>query len=431
MGTELVRVAVIEDHTMPRNHFASVIEHAPDFVLDIAVSSVEEFEVRTHKADVIVLDLHLPGGGLERAAAVAYLTEKSYHVLVLTGSTDTADLIQAMAAGARGYLTKNASEKELLTALRALSSGEIHLSATITANQSRQHAPFSKRENEVLELLAEGMANKDIARQLGVSPRTVEKFLTRSRDKIDKSGVRSRGELIRHEKGNTAYLLGSAPALFVSLVAAVSQIIDYLQNGKISITLFAVAVVAALVCFSIVIARYRRAPRSNAPATLVDLVVYGSLALAALSVLTMAVLFVLSINGTATSSVVPAISIPAASSTVPEMITVEGTAAPSDVADGELWLMLEIDDDHRLFAGEGRIVPSEDGNWRAPLYVGGRGDQGRKFRIHLVTLAPATVEAVQRQKAAEAGGQNPEGFDVTRLRELGVSYLASVAIERQ
>jgi DNA-binding NarL/FixJ family response regulator len=194
-------VAVIDDHPLYRQGLAVAIEEAPEMELVIAARSVEDFDALSDlHPDVVILDLHLPG--LEGSQAVAHLCERGLAVLVVSASDDQDAVLDAMAAGASGYLTKDAEASEITTAVAAIAGGGTYVSPALAAYLLRaartqpKEAPWAltEREREILRLLASGETDQDIAAQLYISVRTVRSHLERIRDK---TGRRRRPDLTR------------------------------------------------------------------------------------------------------------------------------------------------------------------------------------------------------------------------------------------
>jgi DNA-binding NarL/FixJ family response regulator len=194
-------VAVIDDHPLYRQGLAVAIEAAPGMDLVVAARSVEDFDAyRGVRPDVVVLDLHLPG--LEGSQAVAHLCQRGLAVLVVSASDDQDAVLDAMAAGASGYLTKDAEAAELTAAVAAVAGGGSYVSPALAAYLLRaartqpKAVPWAltEREREILRLLASGETDQDIAAQLYISVRTVRSHLERIRDK---TGRRRRPDLTR------------------------------------------------------------------------------------------------------------------------------------------------------------------------------------------------------------------------------------------
>ena len=196
-----ITVSVVEDHPLFRAALASALTGAGWVRLGVTAGSVEEFAAhRRPPGDVVVLDLGLPGA--RGAAAVLAIVELGHRVLVMSAQAERTDVLAAIAAGARGFLSKDADAAEFLQAVRRIAAGDTFISATLAsflldADAGRRAWPkvaLSHREREVLSLLAAGERDLDIARTLSISIRTVRSHLDRIREK---SGRRRRPELTR------------------------------------------------------------------------------------------------------------------------------------------------------------------------------------------------------------------------------------------
>lgn len=200
-----ITVGVIEDHPLYRSALAQLLDAAPGFEVDAAAESVAQFTARRRYSDsVVILDLRLPG--VRDSAAVMAVVAMGHKVLVVSAHAGQTEVLNAMAAGARGFLSKDVDGEEILRALRLIAAGDSYVSPVLAAyvlNAARQAGPImelSGREREVLSLVASGERDQDIAVQLAISIRTVRSYLDRIRDK---TGQRRRSELTRYaiEKG--------------------------------------------------------------------------------------------------------------------------------------------------------------------------------------------------------------------------------------
>jgi DNA-binding NarL/FixJ family response regulator len=185
----------VEDHPVFRKGLMQVVEAAPGLELAGVARSVDEFDaLRLGEGVIVLLDLQLPGSRLEGADAVAHLDADGYQVLVVSASEQPVDVVQAIGAGARGYLSKQAEETEILGAIQAVAQGRTYVSATLAGYLLETPIPITAREREILELVAGGETDQDIAEQLTISVRTVHSHLDRIRDK---TGARRRADLTR------------------------------------------------------------------------------------------------------------------------------------------------------------------------------------------------------------------------------------------
>lgn len=196
-----IRVGVIEDHPLYRAAVARVLDEAEDVELGVVADSVARFAASGQPpGGVIVLDLKLQG--VADAAAVLEVVEMGHRVLIVSAHAGQAEVLGAISAGARGYLTKDADGEEILRAVRVIAAGDSFISprlASFVLDASRDRRAgakleLSEREREVLSLVAAGERDQDIAETMGISVRTVRSYLDRIRDK---TGRRRRPELTR------------------------------------------------------------------------------------------------------------------------------------------------------------------------------------------------------------------------------------------
>jgi DNA-binding NarL/FixJ family response regulator len=201
MGTDVIRVAVIEDHPLFRQGLVQVIAKADGLDLVASVQSVGEMEeIGFAGVDVVILDLHLPD--CEGAVAVSRVKAQNDAILVISASDDRKHVVDAIAAGACGYLTKSSDADEITKAIVTIASGSTYVSPVLAAyllrdtrDQGRSSSfALTAREREILSLLADGETDADIADRLFISVRTVRSHLDRIRDK---TGHRRRAELAR------------------------------------------------------------------------------------------------------------------------------------------------------------------------------------------------------------------------------------------
>ena len=195
-----IRVLIVDDHPVVRAGIRAVLGGEPELQVigeaDSAASAVAAAE-RLHP-DLVLMDLRL-GDGPSGAVATALLRElpEAPAVLVLTNSDTDADILSAVAAGASGYLLKDAPPAELVAAVRAAAAGESALAPAIAARLlDRLRTPqvtLTARELEVLELVAAGCSNAETAARLHVSETTVKTHLSHINTKL---GVSSRGAAV-------------------------------------------------------------------------------------------------------------------------------------------------------------------------------------------------------------------------------------------
>jgi DNA-binding NarL/FixJ family response regulator len=203
-----VRVLIADDHTLVRESLVGLLQgDAGIVVVAQAADGLETVEkALATRPDVVITDLSMPRlGGLE---VVRRLREAlpDTRVLVLTMHKEDEYVLQAVRAGASGYLVKDSAASELLAAVRSLHAGRGYFGpqAAMTLAEQLQHPertlddPYGRlttRERDVFHLLAEGMTTKEIARRLEISVKTAENHRGRV---LDKLGTRNTAELVRY-----------------------------------------------------------------------------------------------------------------------------------------------------------------------------------------------------------------------------------------
>ncbi|MFE0019642.1 response regulator [Amycolatopsis sp. NPDC059021] len=184
-GTEApVTLLIVDDHPVVRDGLASMFARDPEFaVLGAAADGAEAVRLAKELApDVVLMDLRMPG--MDGLTAIAELAREGVtaRVLVLTTYDTDSHVLPAIEAGATGYLLKDAPRDELLRAVRSAARGDAVLSPSVAARlMSRFRAPatgpLSRREIEVLELVAAGSTNREAAAKLFISEATVKSHL--------------------------------------------------------------------------------------------------------------------------------------------------------------------------------------------------------------------------------------------------------------
>ena len=186
------RVLLVDDHDLFRTGLRTLLEAEGVDVVGEARNGAEAVaEIRTLAPDVVVMDLNMPGiSGVEATAKITMFAPLT-RVLVLSASDQDADVMDAIVAGACGYLLKDASIDELLAGIRAAAAGESLISPAIASKvlqRLRASGPstredstaseLSDRETQVLRLIANGKDNAQIAAELHISPKTVKNHIS-------------------------------------------------------------------------------------------------------------------------------------------------------------------------------------------------------------------------------------------------------------
>jgi DNA-binding NarL/FixJ family response regulator len=188
----MIAVLVIDDHPVVRTGLAQLLERAEGIVLaGVAADGADGVELATaERPDVVLMDLEMPGvDGIEATARIRAACPET-EVVVLTSFSDRERILDALDAGAAGYLLKDAEPEELLRGIRAAAAGEAPLApraATelVAARRAgRPAAELTPREREVLLMVGQGLPNKLIARRLEISEKTVKAHLTRIFERI-------------------------------------------------------------------------------------------------------------------------------------------------------------------------------------------------------------------------------------------------------
>ncbi len=215
-----LRVLIADDHPIFRDGIQTLLATADDIVaVGEARTGEEAVELAATLApDVILMDIRMPGcSGIEATRRIV-AANHAVRVLVVSMFEDDASIFTAMRAGARGYILKDADRGDILRAIRAVGQGEAIFSPAIATrlldyfispSQSLAASEFpglTDREREILEMVADGYRNADIARQLVLSPKTVRNYVSSIFTKLQ---VSDRGNaIIRARKAG----LGGPPA---------------------------------------------------------------------------------------------------------------------------------------------------------------------------------------------------------------------------
>lgn len=212
MSEKAIRILVVDDHPMFREGVSRSLSEQPDLkVCGEGASAEEAIRLdRELRPDVILLDLSMPGGGLN---ALRIILEQSpdARIVVLTASEADEDVLMALRSGARGYVLKGVPATTLIEVVRGAIMGESYVSPALAArilaelrtgtppvagmekSDSTQDmlAGLTRREEEILKLVAAGNSNKEVARRLDLQEKTIKHHMTRILQKLN---VRNRTE---------------------------------------------------------------------------------------------------------------------------------------------------------------------------------------------------------------------------------------------
>lgn len=207
-----MRIVIADDHAVVRTGFSMILNFQEDMeVVGTAADGVEAYQkVMEHAPDVLIMDLSMPPGESGLIATSKILDSfPNTKILILTMYDDEEYLFHVLRSGASGYILKNAPDEQLLLAIRTVYQGETYIDPKMTTSLVKEFVhssndgeysndPFkvlSKRELEILPLIAKGYGNKDIAEKLFVSVKTVEAHKTRIMDKLN---LKSKPELVEY-----------------------------------------------------------------------------------------------------------------------------------------------------------------------------------------------------------------------------------------
>ncbi|KJS48000.1 MAG: hypothetical protein VR66_16345 [Peptococcaceae bacterium BRH_c23] len=207
-----ISVLLVDDHQVIRKGLRLVLEDSGEIeVVGEASNGEEAIELTFQYApDLVIMDLNLPGIDGIQAMKMIKDIKPDQRVLVLTMHEDSIYLDKVLAAGGNGFVLKRVADVELLSAIRAVHRGEFYVDTSFQkylvtrALKPERYAEMKKfelttRETELLQLIALGYSNMEIAKKLNISIKTVENHKTRIHDKL---GINSRSKLVRYAKDN-------------------------------------------------------------------------------------------------------------------------------------------------------------------------------------------------------------------------------------
>lgn len=213
--SERTSVVIVDDHPLFRDGVVQTLSAYPDFeVIGEGSSAAEAINLcQDLLPDLLLLDISIPGGGLNAAREIANCCPVS-NIVILTASEAEEDLLAAFKIGARGYVLKGVSARELIRILKAVSAGESYVTPNLAASllselsgvkrlsqkEENPLANLTERERQILELVARGHSNKEVGLELFLSEKTVKHHMTNILQKLQ---VRNRVEAVLLARGET------------------------------------------------------------------------------------------------------------------------------------------------------------------------------------------------------------------------------------
>ena len=200
----MIRILLADDHVLVRQGFKMILSAQPDMqIVGEAANGREAVEAAEKlQPDIVLMDVTMPElNGIEATRRVATASPRT-RVLALSMHKDAVYVREILRAGARGYLLKDSADEDLIAAVRSIAKGEGYLSPAVSdavLTDYRRHVTdpidlLTTREREVLQMIAEGKTNKEIATTLNLSVYTIEAHRGRVMEKLN---LHSTGELVR------------------------------------------------------------------------------------------------------------------------------------------------------------------------------------------------------------------------------------------
>ena len=205
---EKIQILLIDDHPLFREGVAHTLGAEPGFEV---VGQGESLEQALRLAgdlmpDVILLDINIPGGGIQAAQAIAS-TYPATTIVMLTASTEDDDLVAALKAGARAYVLKGVAARDLVRIVRSAHAGEGYVTPALAASLLSEMAEggpprqretdllsaLTEREHQILEQVATGLSNREVGERLHLSEKTIKHYMTNILQKLQ---VRNRMEAV-------------------------------------------------------------------------------------------------------------------------------------------------------------------------------------------------------------------------------------------
>lgn len=202
---EQIQLVIVDDHPLYREGVASTLNAESDMrVIGEGGNAADALQLSTSLLpDIVLLDINMPGNGILAAKTVAEACPVT-KIIMLTFSEEENDVLSALKAGARGYILKGVSGRELKSVIRSVYHGEVYITPTLAAgvlsemargpNRSQPSSlldELTEREHQILELVADGRSNKEIGGKLELTEKTVKHYMTNILQKLQ---VRNRVE---------------------------------------------------------------------------------------------------------------------------------------------------------------------------------------------------------------------------------------------
>ncbi|MFW8584520.1 response regulator [Rhizobium beringeri] len=187
-----ITIAIADDHPLFREGVRRSLSDIEDFVVVGEGASADDAAMlaASHRPDVLLLDLSMPGGGIDAISEILARSPQT-KVLMLTASEEVESLVAALRRGAAGYVVKDVGSRGLAEAIRMVAGGSRYISSSMRAKAEKslldRPASMTRRETEVIELVAEGLSNKHIARRLDLQEKTIKHHMTEILSKLGAS----------------------------------------------------------------------------------------------------------------------------------------------------------------------------------------------------------------------------------------------------
>jgi two-component system nitrate/nitrite response regulator NarL len=208
--TQPIRILVADDHPLFLEGLVATL--SGDDEMEVVATAVDASAAvraaREHRPDLALLDVAMPGGGIEAARQIGAASPAT-RVVMLTSSENEDNLVAAMNAGAKGYVLKGIAGRELRAILKSVHGGEVYVAPGLAylmikgLTRPRVHDPLedlTRRERDVLELVAAGLSNAEIGGRLGLAEKTVKHYMTAILGKLQ-VGSRVEAALLAYKAG--------------------------------------------------------------------------------------------------------------------------------------------------------------------------------------------------------------------------------------